>query len=77
MTADILLYTLAAYALIAWIGALIYLSRRPIHWTEYAIWGLTSLLVPVFGPFFVIAAQPGRRVRDRRRTLLRRSKSKR
>jgi hypothetical protein len=72
MVPDILRYMLAAYLILAWILALIYLGRRPINRIEYALWGIVALILPVFGPFLVIAAQPGRRVRDRRQTLRRR-----
>jgi len=37
----------------------IYLSRRRLSWSEYLLWGLFSAMVPVFGPFLVIALSPG------------------
>jgi pilus assembly protein TadC len=36
-----------------------YLSRRRLSWNEYLLLGLFSALVPVFGPFLVIALRPG------------------
>ena len=36
-----------------------FLSRRQLSWREYLLFGLFSALVPVFGPFLVIALRPG------------------
>jgi hypothetical protein len=46
--------------------ALMYLRRRRMTSRAHALWGIFALLVPVLGPFLVIAAQPGgRRPRPR------------
>ena len=39
----------------------VYLSRRRLSWNEYLLWGMFSALVPIFGPFLVIALHPGSR----------------
>mgnify|MGYP007084768462 CR=1 FL=1 len=44
----------------------VYLSRRRLSWNQYLLWGLFSALVPVFGPFLVIALRPGSPGRARR-----------
>ena len=36
-----------------------YLSRRSMGWVEYLAWGIFATVIPVFGPFFVIALRPG------------------
>jgi 4-amino-4-deoxy-L-arabinose transferase-like glycosyltransferase len=55
LRALLLLYLVAAFCL-----ALAYLRRRRMTLRDYALWGIFALIFPVFGPFFVIAAQPGR-----------------
>ncbi len=39
--------------------AIFYLRRRPISSLAFLGWGLLAVLVPVIGPFLVIAARPG------------------
>jgi hypothetical protein len=48
------LYFVAALAL-----ALSYLRRRRMSLWAFALWGIFALLVPVLGPFLVIALRPG------------------
>jgi len=36
-----------------------YLLRRRLTWFEYGAFGLLALLVPILGPFLVIALRPG------------------
>ena len=36
-----------------------YLSRRSLGWAEYLAWGIVAAILPVFGPFMVIALRPG------------------
>ena len=46
--------------------AIFYLRRRPLSWLAFLGWGLLAVLVPILGPFLVIACRPGsnrRRVR--------------
>jgi hypothetical protein len=40
--------------------AAFYLRRRELSWQAYLLWGLVALLIPVLGPFLVIASRPGR-----------------
>jgi hypothetical protein len=55
--------TLRALLLIAIVSmavlSFVYLSRRRLGWRDYLLLGLFSALVPVFGPFLVIALRPG------------------
>jgi hypothetical protein len=39
--------------------ALYYLSQRKLRWWAYLGWGLLAILVPMLGPFLVIALRPG------------------
>jgi len=39
--------------------AIFYLRRRPLSWLAFLGWGLLAVLVPILGPFLVIAARPG------------------
>ena len=39
--------------------AIFYLRRRPISSLAFLGWGLLAVLLPVIGPFLVIAARPG------------------
>ena len=51
----ILLVDIVAMALLS----LIYLRQRRMDWVSYCFWGLLAVLVPVLGPFMVIANRPG------------------
>lgn len=51
----ILLADIAAMALLS----LFYLRQRRLDWVSFCCWGLLALLVPVLGPFLVIANRPG------------------
>lgn len=46
--------------------AIFYLRQRPLSWLAFLGWGLLAVLVPILGPFLVIASRPGR-PRDRNR----------
>jgi len=50
----LLLYLVAAFGV-----AVAYLRRRRMTLRGYALWGMFALLLPAFGPFFLIAVQPG------------------
>jgi hypothetical protein len=39
--------------------AIFYLRRRALSWTAFLGWGLLAVLIPLLGPFLVIAARPG------------------
>lgn len=60
---------IAIYALAAFILAIFYLRYRRCSPLEFALWGGLAFLLPVFGPFFVIAARPGPKKRLRRPRL--------
>lgn len=51
----ILLVDIVAMSLLA----LVYLRQRRMSWMGYCGWGLLALLLPVIGPFVVIARRPG------------------
>jgi hypothetical protein len=51
----ILLVDIVAMALLS----LFYLRQRRMNWAAFCGWGLLALLVPVLGPFIVIANRPG------------------
>jgi len=66
MEAFILRILLATYGLIALAISLFYLRYRRVTWGEYTFWAIVAVVLPVLGPFFVIAARPGPRKRLRR-----------
>jgi hypothetical protein len=39
--------------------AVAYLRQRKLSTTAFLLWGLLALLLPVLGPYLVIASQPG------------------
>jgi hypothetical protein len=45
--------------------AVFYLRQRKLSWLALFMWGLVALVVPVLGPFLVIAARPGRWNKDK------------
>jgi hypothetical protein len=40
--------------------AIFYLRRRELSTTAYLAWGLLAILLPLLGPFLVIAIRPGK-----------------
>jgi hypothetical protein len=66
MEATILRLVLAVYCLAAFAVTVFYLHYRRLTPGEYIFWGILALVLPVFGPFFVISARPGPRKRLRR-----------
>ena len=68
MTAADLMRALVLLDIVAMaLFAIFYLRRRPLSWLAFLGWGLLAVLVPILGPFVVIAARPGC---SRRRTRL-------
>jgi hypothetical protein len=65
MIPDILRILLLTAILCMAFLSFIYLSRRQLSWKEYLLLGLFSAMVPVFGPFLVIALRPGVRRQTR------------
>jgi hypothetical protein len=43
--------------------AVLYLRQRKLSTLAYVLWGVFALLLPVVGPYLVIAARPGEPVR--------------
>ena len=66
MESLILRTLLAVYTVGAVVLTLFYLHYRRCSLLEYALWGTLACVVPVLGPFFVIAARPGPKRRIRR-----------
>jgi hypothetical protein len=40
--------------------SIFYLRRRPLSALAFLGWGLLAILVPILGPFFIIAYHPGK-----------------
>jgi hypothetical protein len=59
MNADALHVLLVIFFVAMFLLAVFYLSRRKMSKLAYAFWGIFALLLPAFGPFFVIAYRPG------------------
>ncbi len=59
MEDKILLTLLLAYILGSFILTLSYLHYRRCSLLEYFLWGAVAFVLPILGPFFVIAARPG------------------
>ena len=60
MTADDLLRALLLLDILGMaLLAIFYLRHRPLSWLAFLGWGLLAVLVPILGPFLVIAARPG------------------
>jgi RsiW-degrading membrane proteinase PrsW (M82 family) len=59
MNVDALYVLLVIFFVTMFLLAVFYLSRRKMSKLAYAFWGIFALLLPAFGPFFVIAYRPG------------------
>ena len=66
MAADILRFVLGAYVMASFGIAVAYLRYRRVTAGEYVFWGALAVVLPILGPFFVIAARPGPRKRQGR-----------
>ena len=60
MTAEALRILLSIYLIAAFALSLAYLRRRRLTLRAFALWSLLALLLPAFGPFFLVAFRPGR-----------------
>ena len=59
MNAQSLRILLLVFFIAIFLLSVSYLRRRKMSAWEYAFWGTFALLLPAFGPFFVIAYRPG------------------
>jgi hypothetical protein len=66
MNAGILRLLLEFFLVTILLVAALYLRRRKMSAWAYAFWGTFALLLPAFGPFFVIAYRPGKFAHRRR-----------
>jgi hypothetical protein len=66
MNAGALRIILVFFLIIVFLVSLSYLRRRKMSKLGYAFWGTFALLLPAFGPFFVIAYRPGELVSRKR-----------
>ena len=66
MEYQILRTLLIIYELGVFFLAITYLRYRRCTILEYALWGTLAFVLPVLGPFFVIAARPGPKKRIKR-----------
>jgi hypothetical protein len=74
MDAETLRGLLVIYLVLAYVAAVLYLRRRRMPFGAYAFWGFFAMLIPAFGPFVVIALQPGQSTRGARRRSRRRGR---
>ena len=78
MNADTLRVLLIIFLVAIFLVSVSYLRRRKMSKLAYAFWGTFALLLPAFGPFFVIAYRPGElvtRKRSRQKPSLKRRHS--
>jgi len=66
MNADALRVLLIIFLVAIFLVSISYLRRRKMSTWAYAFWGTIALLLPAFGPFFVIAYRPGELVQRKR-----------
>ena len=59
-SADVIRFLLIAVIAVLFILAMLSLRRRKVGLLEFCCLGLLALLVPLLGPFLVIALRPGR-----------------
>jgi hypothetical protein len=64
MNAETMRTLLVIFFVTIFLLAVSYLRRRKMSCWAYAFWGAFALLLPAFGPFFVIAYCPGERRKD-------------
>jgi hypothetical protein len=67
MNASFLRALLVIFLVMIFLVAVSYLSRRKMSKLACAFWGAFALLLPAFGPFFVIAYRPGNLIACKRR----------
>lgn len=60
-TADLIRVILLLVIVAMGLLAMFFLRGRVLSWGAYLGWGIFAVLIPVFGPFLVIALRPGGR----------------
>ncbi|KPL77642.1 hypothetical protein ADN00_08565 [Ornatilinea apprima] len=58
--ADILRLLLVVFSFAMLFLSFFYLFRRKLTFWDYLGWGLVAVLIPILGPFLVIASRPGK-----------------
>ena len=66
MNAETLHSLLLFFLVTIFLVSVFYLRQRKMSAWAYAFWGMFALLLPAFGPFFVIAYRPGELVSRKR-----------
>jgi hypothetical protein len=66
MSADFVLSLLIFFFATIYLLSVSFLCRRKMSAWAYAFWGMFALLLPAFGPFFVIAYRPGKMIHQKR-----------
>jgi hypothetical protein len=60
MNTEALRVILISFLIAIFLVSLSYLRRRKMSKLAYAFWGVFALLLPAFGPFYLIAYRPGK-----------------
>ncbi len=66
-TTEIIRFLLLLVIIAMGLLGMFYLSRRSLGWAEYLAWGVFAAILPVLGPFLVIALRPGKSRSPQRR----------
>jgi hypothetical protein len=72
LSVETMRYLLAAFLIGMALLALLFLRQRELTTSQIIGWGLLIVLVPLLGPFLVIAIKPGAERRPARRPAARR-----
>ena len=56
---DVMIVALGIFIITMTFLGLNYLRRRELETWEYIAWGLLAFILPVLGPFIIIASRPG------------------
>jgi membrane-bound metal-dependent hydrolase YbcI (DUF457 family) len=59
LTPELLRYFLFGGIFAMLVLSMLFLRGRELSTREYILWGLLAVVVPVLGPYLVIAAKPG------------------
>lgn len=58
-TADILRWMLFLCLIGMLVFAVLFLQKRKLSTFSYVLWGLLAIMLPILGPYLVIAMRPG------------------